>query len=94
MKQYANNACGTVGVLHAFLNLIEKYPHLVQKDSFLDKFYQETIGKNSDERGHYLVQSKDLEEAHKEAVEKGVIFIFFPLIIKIYSLFLYIFLSK
>lgn len=75
MKQYANNACGTVGVLHAFLNLIEKYPYLVEKDSFLSKFYQETKGKNPDERGHHLVQSKDLEEAHKEAVEKGVILI-------------------
>ncbi len=72
MKQYANNACGTVGVLHAFMNLVEKCSHLIQKDSFLEKFYIETKDKDPDQRGHHLVQSKDLEVAHKEAVEKGV----------------------
>lgn len=71
MKQFANNACGTVGILHSIMNLMDTHSDLVKKDSFLYNFYNETKSKNSDERGDHLVKSKSLEEAHKEAVHKG-----------------------
>ena len=38
MKQYAYNACGTIGLFHIILNAIKKYPNLVEKDSYLDTF--------------------------------------------------------
>ena len=71
MFQYANNACGTVGILHSILNIIEKHPDLVKADSFLHKFFLETKDKTPKERGEHLVKSHSLEEAHKKAVELG-----------------------
>ena len=71
MYQYANNACGTVGILHSILNLIEKHTDLVKPESFIHKFYKETNDKTPKERGEQLVQSHSIEEAHKKAVEKG-----------------------
>jgi len=71
MYQYANNACGTVGILHSIMNLIEKQPELVKSDSYLHKFYIDTKGKTAKERGEYLVSNHSIEEAHKKAVEKG-----------------------
>lgn len=71
MFQYANNACGTVGILHSILNLMDKHSDLVRPDSFLHKFYLETKDKTPKERGEHLVKSDSIEEAHKKAVEKG-----------------------
>lgn len=71
MFQYANNACGTVGILHSVMNLIEKHPDLVAPGSFLQKFYEDSKNKSPSERGELLVKSNNIEEAHKKAVEKG-----------------------
>lgn len=71
MYQYANNACGTVGILHSIMNLIATNPELVRADSYLHKFYQDTRVKSPKERGEHLVSNHSIEEAHKKAVEKG-----------------------
>lgn len=38
MKQYAYNACGTIGLFHIILNAVKKYPNLVVEGSYLDTF--------------------------------------------------------
>lgn len=50
MKQKAINACGTIALFHMILNAKEKYPNILTTDSFLDKFSQNTSGKDSEAR--------------------------------------------
>ena len=38
MKQYAQNACGTIALFHIVLNALKKHPGLVQENSYLIKF--------------------------------------------------------
>ena len=71
MYQYANNACGTVGILHSIMNIVEKHPDLVRPASYLHQFYLDTKDKTPKERGEHLVSNNSIEEAHKKAVEKG-----------------------
>lgn len=40
MKQYAQNACGTIALFHIIANSMSKYPNLVAADSYITKFYQ------------------------------------------------------
>lgn len=54
MKQYAYNACGTIGLFHIILNAAKKYPNLILKDSYLDKFQYEVKEKNAEDRGKLL----------------------------------------
>ena len=71
MKQYASNACGTVAAFHAIANISKCYPDLIQKDSYFEKFLENTKELTSEERGHYFKKDKGLEAAHKKAVKKG-----------------------
>ncbi|EGR30024.1 ubiquitin carboxyl-terminal family 1 protein, putative [Ichthyophthirius multifiliis] len=71
MKQFARNACGTVGVMHAMLNMIEQHPELAKKDSILEKFYAQTSTMTPEQRGNYFLQCKELKHQHCEAVEQG-----------------------
>lgn len=48
MKQYAQNACGTIGLFHIILNALTKYPDIIQENSYLDKFRAETLNKSSE----------------------------------------------
>lgn len=38
MKQYAENACGTIAIFHAVLNLMKEYPEIVKETSYFQKF--------------------------------------------------------
>lgn len=71
MEQHADNACGTVAMLHSIVNLSKGSPNLVSKDSFIAKFIEETKTLNANERGKYLKGNKTLEGHHKKAVDKG-----------------------
>ncbi len=71
MEQHAANACGTIAALHAITNIHRLQPDLVAKDSFLAKFIEATKNLSPEERGAYLKGNKDLEDAHKEAVQQG-----------------------
>ena len=71
MEQHAANACGTVAMLHSIVNMAKSEPDLVAKDSFIQKFIDETKDLNAHDRGKYLKGNKTLESAHKDAVEKG-----------------------
>jgi len=71
MKQYASNACGTVAAFHAITNVSKCYPDLIEKDSFFEKFVENTKDLTPAERGDYFKKDKSLEKAHKKAVSKG-----------------------
>ena len=71
MEQHADNACGTVAALHSIANIVPLYPDLVTKESFIAKFLAATKDLGPGDRGKYLKGNKDLEEAHKEAVQQG-----------------------
>ncbi len=71
MKQYASNACGTVAAFHAIANISKYYLDLVGKDSYFEKFLENTKDLSPEERGEYFKKDKGLEKAHKKAVKKG-----------------------
>ena len=44
------NACGSIALFHIILNAKEKYPNLVEPNSFLDKFSIKAGDKTSEDR--------------------------------------------
>lgn len=81
MKQVAENACGTISLLHSLINVLEEYPFILEPDSFVERFLNDTRTMNPEERAEYLnkcktvVKKKDgtkttLKEAHKEAANE------------------------
>lgn len=38
MKQFAMNACGTIGLFHIILNAAKSHPEIIVAGSYLDKF--------------------------------------------------------
>eukprot|EP01023_Acetabularia_acetabulum_P002153 TRINITY_DN10827_c0_g2_i3.p2 TRINITY_DN10827_c0_g2~~TRINITY_DN10827_c0_g2_i3.p2 ORF type:complete len:245 (-),score=58.49 TRINITY_DN10827_c0_g2_i3:1175-1909(-) len=73
MKQTIGNACGTIGVLHAIGNNQELFS--ISENSFFQRFLASTKTMKPEERGQYLEHppegAPDIEDAHKEAAEKG-----------------------
>lgn len=51
MKQYAQNACGTIALFHVILNGMKQFPDIVVPDSKLLKFYSETMTKPTEDKG-------------------------------------------
>jgi hypothetical protein len=51
MKQFAINACGTIGLFHIVLNAAKSHPDIIVPGSYLDKFKQEGHTKNAEDRG-------------------------------------------
>ena len=71
MKQYAENACGTIAVIHSIMNNIDEIPFLVRPGSFLEKFKEEMNGKSPEEIGKFVLYNKKMQESHTEAVVQG-----------------------
>ncbi|XP_054755122.2 ubiquitin carboxyl-terminal hydrolase isozyme L3-like isoform X1 [Lytechinus pictus] len=67
MKQTIRNACGTIGVLHAVLNCKDKIPIA----DALNAFYEETKGRNPEERGKSLESNEKIAQAHGESSQEG-----------------------
>ncbi|EAS03493.3 ubiquitin carboxyl-terminal hydrolase (macronuclear) [Tetrahymena thermophila SB210] len=68
MRQYARNACGTVAVMHAMLNID---PSLVSANSVVDRFRQATREMTPEQRGNYFLTCNDLKQNHQQAVQQG-----------------------
>jgi ubiquitin carboxyl-terminal hydrolase L3 len=71
MKQFAQNACGTVGVFHILGNLPEAHKHLVKDQSLLANFYAKVHGKSAEEAGKIFENNDELKEKHVTASEAG-----------------------
>jgi ubiquitin carboxyl-terminal hydrolase L3 len=71
MKQYAENACGTIAVIHSIMNNLDEVPFLVRPGSFLENFRNEMKGKSPEEIGKYVLHNKKMQESHKDAVHQG-----------------------
>jgi ubiquitin carboxyl-terminal hydrolase L3 len=71
MKQYAQNACGTIGLFHIVLNALKNYPDLVEQNSYLWNFRNQVEGKNADEKGKIFKENKSILQEHKDASSEG-----------------------
>lgn len=73
MKQTVGNACGTVALLHALLNNIDRIP--IREGSFLEQFYDRTKDMTPMERAQFLENpgegDPDIEAAHQTAASSG-----------------------
>uniref|UniRef100_A0A7S2TIM0 Ubiquitin carboxyl-terminal hydrolase n=1 Tax=Lotharella oceanica TaxID=641309 RepID=A0A7S2TIM0_9EUKA len=69
ITQTVGNACGTIAVLHAVLNNMERLKPTEGK--FFTKFLEETKGMTSKERAKALGESKDLEVEHEVVAKAG-----------------------
>jgi|TARA_B110000977_G_scaffold198800_1_gene284507 ubiquitin carboxyl-terminal hydrolase L3 len=68
-KQTIGNACGTIGVLHAVGNNLDKFT--IEPNSYFSKFFENTKAMSPDERAKYLESDDSLETAHESAVAAG-----------------------
>ena len=66
MPRARQNACGTVGLLHALMNADNLY-----KDGWLKKFSANTEGKDAEGRAEVLEADSELDSCHAAAAEQG-----------------------
>lgn len=73
MKQTISNACGTIAVLHAIGNCLDRVTP--SPGSFLQQFFAATAAMAPDERGAFLESpppgAPDIEAAHQAAAAEG-----------------------
>lgn len=67
-KQRVGNACGTVGIMHSLLNNLEE---CTLEDSYLRRFYAQTIDMSPEERAVFLEGDAEVDEMHVEAAQQG-----------------------
>lgn len=72
-RQNIDNACGTIGLIHAVANLstltggdIDLVP-----GSFLERYVRENLAKTPEERALALEADDEVDEAHAEAAVQG-----------------------
>ena len=71
IKQFAQNACGTIALLHILSNIDEDYQNLIKKDSILYNFLTEGKKMTPEERGRYFETHQEFREEHTQAVNQG-----------------------
>ncbi|OCF36844.1 ubiquitin carboxyl-terminal hydrolase L3 [Kwoniella heveanensis BCC8398] len=71
IKQTIPNACGSIGLLHALLNLPEQSPDALAPDSHLAKFKAESLSKTPIERAKLLDEADFFTAAHTAAAQTG-----------------------
>lgn len=71
MKQYARNACGTVGLYHILLNKMELKGDLFEENSQVIDFYESSNKSNSDEKGKLFLKNDSIKNVHKKHVQGG-----------------------
>ena len=68
MKQITPNACGTIALIHAVANCLDK---IKLKDGILTDFLKEAASLNAKERGELLDKLANMIELHKEVAAEG-----------------------
>ena len=71
MKQYAQNACGTVGIFHILCNIFKDRPDLFKEKSAISNFLTESISATSHTRGEIFMKSESVKGIHKKNVTSG-----------------------
>lgn len=71
IKQTIGNACGSIGLLHALLNLPSDGPYALTPDSHLVKFKQSSLPLGPVERAKLLDEADFFEAAHKAGAQTG-----------------------
>ncbi|KAL0905005.1 hypothetical protein M5K25_027175 [Dendrobium thyrsiflorum] len=69
LKQTVDNACGTIGILHAIGN-VKSNINLVE-GSYFDRFYKSTANMDPFERAKFLEEDREMEDAHSVAAVAG-----------------------
>jgi ubiquitin carboxyl-terminal hydrolase L3 len=69
MKQTVENACGTIGLLHAVGNVTSEIN--LREESFLDRFFKSTANMDPLERAVFLEEDREMEAAHSVAAAGG-----------------------
>lgn len=69
MKQLVGNACGSIAVLHALCNNLDRLDY--EKGGALDNFFLSTISKTPDERGLALGLDEGIAGVHDDVSKKG-----------------------
>ncbi|KAH9586462.1 Peptidase C12 [Trypanosoma melophagium] len=70
-KQTIANACGTMAIIHALLNNIDRIGDL-RKDSPLDELIKVGMDMLPEERAEFIENYDALDEVHQKASEEGV----------------------
>ncbi|KAI0489147.1 hypothetical protein KFK09_028989 [Dendrobium nobile] len=74
LKQTVDNACGTIGILHAIGN-VKSNINLVE-GSYFDRFYKSTANMDPFERAKFLEEDREMEDAHSVAAVAGQLYEF------------------
>ncbi|MBN3279794.1 UCHL1 hydrolase, partial [Polyodon spathula] len=69
VKQTIVNSCGTIGLIHAVANNMDKLEF--ENDSALKKFFDDTYTLSADERAKHLEINQDIHTAHDEVAAEG-----------------------
>ncbi|XP_064030059.1 ubiquitin carboxyl-terminal hydrolase isozyme L3 [Pogoniulus pusillus] len=69
MKQTINNACGTIGLIHAIANNREKINF--ETNSSLKKFLEDSLSMTPEERAKYLETYEAIRVTHESSAHEG-----------------------
>ncbi|WVQ72587.1 hypothetical protein IAR50_002145 [Cryptococcus sp. DSM 104548] len=71
IKQTIGNACGSIGLLHALLNLPQEGPDAIDPSSKLAQFKAESLPLSGLERAKLLDETTFFSDAHTSAAQEG-----------------------
>lgn len=57
MKQFAQNACGTIALFHIILNALKQHPDIIKGDSYLKKFLEGVKNSAPEDKGKEFEKS-------------------------------------
>ncbi|KAK4830896.1 hypothetical protein QYF61_013825 [Mycteria americana] len=69
MKQTINNACGTIGLIHAIANNRDKMNF--ETNSSLKKFLEDSLSMTPEERAKYLETYEAIRVTHESSAHEG-----------------------
>jgi ubiquitin carboxyl-terminal hydrolase L3 len=74
MKQIAENACGTIAMLHCLTNLLHEFPFIFEEESFATRFWEGSLTMSPEQRAEYLntckltIKKKEGDKSLKEVI--------------------------
>ena len=69
-KQFAENACGTVGIYHILSNLQDEFKALLSKESIVNRFKKENSNLTLEKRSLAFSECTEILNNHSKAVQK------------------------